>query len=523
MTIELSELSAPSDSRDYARRWWTLGVLCMSLVMIVVANASLNVALPTLTRDLHAGSSSLQWIVDAYSLVFAGLLLTAGALGDRYGWRMALNVGLVIFGTASGFAAFAGSAAQLIVARAAMGIGAALVMPSTLSILAHVFPRQERPRAIAIWTGFAGVGAGLGGVTSGWLLQHFWWGSIFLTNVGVVVVALLAGALFVPSSRRDHPPTLDPAGALLSIAGLGALIYAIIEAPVKGWLSGPSVATFAVAFAVLAAFAWWELRAPEPMLDLHFFRNLRFTAAASSITLIFFVMFGMIFVLTQYLQSVLGYTPLQAGVRMLPWAAVYMISAPRSARLVEHWGHRRVVSTGLAVVAFGLAILSRSGLHGNYLLLALSLVVTAAGMGMVTAPSTGAIVTSLPLNKAGVGSAVNDTTRELGGALGVAVVGSILASVYRSDIAPRIVGLPVSAHAATASLGSALQAANTLPRSSGLVLASAARESYVHAFDLTITVTVVVALLASGLVAWLLRPVPDEGAAQQRVAVLEAA
>jgi EmrB/QacA subfamily drug resistance transporter len=510
MTVEQKPFATNELSRDYDRRWWTLGVLCMSLVMIVVANASLNVALPTLTKDLHAGSSALQWIVDAYSLVFAGLLLTAGALGDRFGRRLALNVGLVTFGVASGMAALATSSGQLILARAAMGIGAALVMPSTLSVLAHVFPPNERPRAIAIWTGFAGVGAGLGGVTSGWLLQHFWWGSIFLTNVGVVAVALLAGAFFVPSSRTDRTPTLDPVGAILSIAGLGSLIYAIIEAPVAGWISGRTLVSFALSAAVLAGFAKWELRTPEPMLDLRFFRNPRFTAATSSITLIFFVMFGMIFVLTQYLQSVVGYTPLQAGVRMLPWALVYMVAAPRSARLVERWGHRRVVSTGLAVVAAGLALLSQSGLHANYALLALSLVVTAAGMGMVTAPSTGAIVSSLPLNKAGVGSAVNDTTRELGGALGVAVVGSILASLYRGDIAHRIVGLPVAAHSATGSLGAALQASTALPRPTAEALVSAARESYVHAFDLTIAVTTVVALMASGLVWWLLRPTPAE-------------
>ncbi len=496
-----------AESREYTRRWWTLGVLCVSLVMIVVANASLNVALPTLMKDLHAGSSSVQWIVDAYSLVFAGLLLTAGALGDRYGRRLALNVGLVIFGAASGLAALAQSSGQLITARAAMGIGAAFVMPATLSVLAHVFPAAERPRAIAIWTGFAGVGAGLGGVTSGWLLQHFWWGSIFLTNVAVVAVALVAGAFFVPSAKTDDAPTLDPVGAILSIGGLGSLIYAIIEAPVAGWLSWPTMTAFSVAAVLLGAFARWELRSPEPMLDLRFFRNPSFTAAASSITLIFFVMFGMIFVLTQYLQTVLGYTPLQAGFRVLPWAVVYMVAAPRSARLVLRWGHRRVVSTGLAVVAGGLALLSTSGLHANYALLALSLVVTAAGMGMVTAPSTGAIVTSLPLPKAGVGSAVNDTTRELGGALGVAVVGSILASLYRGDIAARIVGLPASAGAATKSLSGALQASATLAGPAGRSLADAARQSYVHAFDLTIMVTAVVALLASGLVSWLLRPV----------------
>ncbi|MHB8467154.1 MAG: MFS transporter [Acidimicrobiales bacterium] len=509
-------------STTYDRRWWTLGVLCLSLVMIVVANASLNVALPTLVKDLHASASSLQWIVDAYSLVFAGLLLTAGALGDRYGRRLALNTGLVVFGAASGLAALAGSSGQLIAARAVMGVGAALVMPATLSVLAHVFPPTERPRAIAIWAGFAGVGAGIGGVTSGWLLQHFSWGSIFLTNVGVVVVALVAGAILVPSSKADHHSSLDPAGALLSIAGLGALIYAIIEAPVRGWGSASTLVSFAVAAAVLVLFAWWELRSSDPMLDLRFFRNPRFTAAAASITLVFFTMFGMIFILTQYLQAVLGYSPLEAGVRMLPWAAVYMLSAPRSARLVQRFGQRWVVSTGLFVVAAGLGLLSTSGLHANYPMLALSMIVTAAGMGMVTAPSTGAIVASLPLNKAGVGSAVNDTTRELGGALGVAVIGSILASVYRSDIAHR---LPSGVHVATTSLGATLHAASSLPGADASTVATAARQSYVHAFDLTLLVSVGVALVASALVAWVLRPASVESTVEEETAgvVFEAA
>jgi EmrB/QacA subfamily drug resistance transporter len=494
------------DARAYERRWWTLGVLCLSLVMIVVANASLNVALPTLVKDLHASSSALQWIVDAYSLVFAGLLLTAGAFGDRYGRRLALNSGLVIFGAASAIAAFSGSASALIVARAIMGIGAALVMPATLAVLAHVFPPEERRRAIAIWTGFAGVGAGLGGVTSGWLLQHFWWGSIFLTNVAVVTIALIAGAFLVPSSRDDRRPALDPVGAVLSIAGLGSLIYAIIEAPTRGWLSTGTIATFAIAVVVLAGFAAWELHVDEPMLDLRFFRNPRFTAATSSITLIFFTMFGMIFVLTQYLQLVLGYSPLQAGVRVLPWAAVYMFSAPRSARLVERFGQRAVVSTGLAVVAGGLALMSRSGIHAEYALLVVALVVTAAGMGMVTAPSTGAIMVSLPLNKAGVGSAVNDTTRELGGALGVAVVGSTLASLYRSGVSTRIASLPASTHVATSSLGAAIDKAATLPGPVGNALVDAARHAYVHAFDVTLVVAAAVALGASVLVSLMLRP-----------------
>ncbi|MDQ1519687.1 MAG: hypothetical protein QOI55_760, partial [Actinomycetota bacterium] len=457
--LAVESIADAADTRDYERRWWTLGVLCVSLVMIVIANASLNVALPTLVRDLHASSSSLQWIVDAYSLVFAGLLLTAGSLGDRYGRRLALNGGLVLFGLASGVAAFSSSAGALIAARAAMGVGAAFVMPATLSVLAHVFPPDERPRAIAIWAGFAGVGAALGGVTSGWLLQHFWWGSIFLTNVGVVALALVAGFFFIPKAHEKKHAPLDPLGALFSIAGLGALIYGIIEAPNRGWLSAATVATFVVALAILAAFSWWELHAADPMLDLRFFRNPRFTAATTTITLIFFVMFGTFFIITQYLQSVQGYSPLGAGVRILPWAAAYMVSTTQSARLVERYGQRRVVSTGMIVVGAGLALMSRSGVHSSYALFALALVTTAAGMGLTTAPSTGAIMRSLPLEKAGVGSAVNDTTRELGGALGVAALGSILTSQFHVAGAG-VAGLPA---AATRSLGLALQTAATLP------------------------------------------------------------
>jgi EmrB/QacA subfamily drug resistance transporter len=507
-------------ARDYERRWWTLGVLCLSLVMIVIANASLNVALPTLVNDLHASASSLQWIVDAYSLVFAGLLLTAGSLGDRYGRRLALNGGLVIFGVASLAAALSGSAGALIAARAAMGIGAAFVMPATLSVLAHVFPPNERPRAIAIWAGFAGVGAALGGVTSGWLLQHFWWGSIFLTNVFTVVVALVAGAVLIPRSHdRVHAP-LDPVGAVLSIAGLGSLIYGIIEGPSHGWGSTESIATFAIAGALLVAFTQWELRVADPMLDLRFFRNPQFTAATTTITFVFLVMFGTFFLIAQYLQLVLGYSPLSAGVRVLPWAATYMVSTTRSARLVERFGQRAVVSTGLAVVAGGLAIMATSGVRSNYPLFALALVVSAAGMGLTTAPSTGAIMRSLPLEKAGVGSAVNDTTRELGGALGVAALGSILTSTFHGAIAADVRALP---DAATHSLGSALQYASTLPGTRGTIVADAARHAYAHAFDVTLLIGVGVALLAAATISWLLRPNAQQPVGVESDVVLEAA
>jgi EmrB/QacA subfamily drug resistance transporter len=513
--------AAPAEisSRDYDRRWWVLGVLCVSLVLIVSANASLNVALPTLVGDLHAGSSSLQWIVDAYSLVFAGLLLTAGSLGDRYGRRLAPNGGLAVFGLASLFATLSNSAGALIAARAAMGVGAAFVMPSTLSVLAHVFPPDERPKAIGVWAAFAGVGVALGGVLSGWLLQHFWWGSIFLINVFVVGVALVAGFFLIPSANEKRHAPLDPLGALLSIAGLGALIYSIIEAPDHGWLTASTLGGFGVAIAILGAFTVWELHAKEPMLDLRFFRNPRFTAGASAITLIFFVMFGTFFILSQYLQLVLGYSPLGAGIRILPWALGYMVSTTRAARLVVRFGQRRIVSSGMLIVAVGLAILSRCTVDTSYWVVALSLVITAIGMGFTTAPSTGAIMQSLPLEKAGVGSAVNDTTREVGGALGVAVFGSLVASRFHSVVSG-VAGLPA---AARSSLGAALQTAGTLPDARGAAVARSARDAYVSGFRGTLVVAALVAVAASGIISWLLRPNASVAVSAEAQVLAEAA
>jgi EmrB/QacA subfamily drug resistance transporter len=516
---ELDREQAAS-AREYERRWWTLGVLCISLVMIVMANASLNVALPTLADDLHASSSSLQWIVDAYSLVFAGLLLTAGSLGDRYGRRLALNGGLIVFGAASLFAVLSNSSTAVIGARAVMGVGAAFVMPATLSILAHVFPPNERPRAIAIWAGFAGFGVAMGGVVSGALLEHFWWGSIFLINVFVVVVALVAGFFLIPKSREKIHAPLDPLGALLSIAGLSALVYGIIEAPDNGWLSTQTLGTFAIAIAILSAFVWWQWKAKEPMLDLRFFRNPRFTAATTAITLVFFAMFGTYFIFTQYLQFVHGYDPLSAGIRMVPWALAYIVSATQSAKLVERFGQRLVVSSGLVIGGAGLATVAvTSSLTASYWWFALGIVIEALGMGITTAPSTGAIMQSLPLHKAGVGSAVNDTTRELGGALGVAVLGSLVASHFRSSFGSAIAGLPAKA---THSLAEALQHAAAVGGARGGTIATAAKVSYVDAFNTTLWVGMGVVLVASGIVAWLLRPAATERIDAERAAEAQA-
>ncbi len=489
--------------REYERRWWTLGVLCISLVMIVMANASLNVALPTLAKDLNTGASGLQWIVDAYSLVFAGLLLTAGSLGDRYGRRLALNGGLIVFGASSLFAVLSSSADSVIGARAVMGVGAAFVMPATLSILAHVFPPRERPRAIAIWAGFAGVGVAMGGVVSGALLEHFWWGSIFLINVIVVVIALVAGFFLIPRSREKIHASLDPLGAVLSIAGLASLVYGIIEAPDNGWASTQTLVTFATAVAILGAFVAWELKAKEPMLDLAYFRNPRFTAATTAITLAFFAMFGSYFLFAQYLQFVHGYDPLSAGVRIVPWAIAYLVSATQSAKLVERFGQRLVVASGLTIAGLGIATLAvTSSVTASYWWFALGVVIQALGMGLTTAPSTGAIMRSLPLHKAGVGSAVNDTTRELGGALGVAVLGSLVSSQFRSSMQGAVSGLPAKA---TQSFADALQSAAAAGGARGGAIANAAKVSLADAFSSTLWVAAIVVIVASGIVAWLLR------------------
>jgi EmrB/QacA subfamily drug resistance transporter len=483
------------------RRWWTLAVLCLSLVMVVVGNTVLNVALPTLVRDLEATSTQLQWMVDSYGLVFAGLLLTAGALGDRYGRKGALVAGLLIFGSASVVSAFATSPGHLILTRAAMGIGAAFVMPATLSILTSVFPPHERGRAIGVWAGLAGAGAAIGPVAGGWLLEHFWWGSVFLLNVPIVVAALVAGRWLVPKSRDDHHVALDPVGAGLSIVGLSALLYGIIEAPTYGWADPITLTAFVLAAVFLAAFAWWELRVEHPMLDLGYFRDPRFSAAGAAITLVFFAMFGTFFLLTQYLQIVLGYGALEAGLRTLPAALTMGITAPAAARLVERVGARRVVSGGLATVGVGLLVLSALGTEANYPLFVLALVIMALGMASTMAPSTASIMSSIPMNKAGVGSAVNDTTRELGGALGVAVLGSIVVSHYGSALADKLTGVPPSlAAVASKSVGAAVQIGGEVGGPAGAAIADAARTAFVDAMGIALVIGAVVTFVASALV-----------------------
>jgi EmrB/QacA subfamily drug resistance transporter len=493
-------LSQRVADRAEERRWWILIVLCFSLLVIVLDNSILNVAIPTSVRELDATNSELQWMVDAYTIVLAGLLLTAGSLCDRFGRRPALQFGLVVFGLGSLAAALAGSANELIATRAFMGIGGAFIMPATLSIITNVFPAKERPKAIGIWAATAGVAIALGPLTGGFLLEHFYWGSIFLVNIPIVVVGVLAGVFLIPNSKDLHPQRIDPVGAVLSIVGLSTLLYAVIEGPVEGWTDPMTLLFFAIGGVTLALFFVWELRSDHPMLDLSFFKNPRFSVASGAIAVTFFAMFGSIFVLTQYLQFVLGYSPLETGVRLLAFAIPMMIFAPLSARFVERVGAKAVVGAGLALVATGLVLSTGLDASSSYGAIAWRMVVMATGMALTMAPATDSIMGSLPLAKAGVGSAVNDTTRQIGGAVGVAVVGSVFSSIYSAEVAGAISGQPVPPEVTNGikdSVGFALQAAARIGGSAGTELADAARSAFIDGFHAGLIVGGVVAAIGA--------------------------
>jgi EmrB/QacA subfamily drug resistance transporter len=506
MTLAASHDGFMIDEHVYRRRWWTLAVLCTSLVIVIVGNTSLNVALPTLARELDASSTQLQWMVDAYALVFAGFLFTAGALGDRYGRKGALQIGLLIFLAGCLLAAFLETAEGVILGRAVMGLGAAFVMPSTLSVLANVFPPHERTKAIAIWAGISGAGAALGPIASGFLLEHFSWGAVFFVNVPIILLALVAGWFLVPRSSDPEHARLDPVGALLSIGGLSALVYSIIEAPHHGWASVTTLAWFAGALVLIGCFIAWELHSRHPMLDLHWFRDRRFSVASGGITLVFFAMFGTFFLITQYFQLVLGYSALEAGIKQLPVAAMMVVVAPQTPRFSARFGANRVTGVGLAFVGAGLLVLGMLGASTPYAVVVLPMLMISGGMALTIAPFTGSIMSAVPPSRAGVGSAMNDTTRELGGALGVAVLGSLVLSQYQSAIDPALAGLPEAARAmADSGLAGALQVAAGLEPSAGAELVSQARDAFLTGMGFACTVGAVVVAIA-GVMTWRLLP-----------------
>jgi MFS family permease len=516
-----------------------LVVICLSVFVISVDATIVNVALPTLSRELDADTAQLEWIVDAYTLVIAGLLLSAGSLSDRYGRRAWLSAGLAVFAITSAVAAQVHSADALIAARAAMGVGAAVIFPTTLSLITNIFTDPvPRANAIGVWAAMTGVGVAAGPITGGWLLEHFSWGSIFLVNVPVAAVAIVGGILFVPTSRDPATPPLDIGGLMLSSIGVTALVYTVIEAPNWGWSSARTAAGFGVAVVVLAGFAVWERRVghsrqrgrhaarrqadyhhppharsrhevPQraPMLDVSVFANRRFSGGSLAVTAGFLTLFGFIFVITQYFQFIKSYSAFETGVRLLPVAVSIAVASVLGPRMVERVGTTAVVAAGLAIFAAGLGWASTVDAATPYIQIAMQMVLLGGGLGLTTAPATESIMGSLSADKAGVGSAVNDTTRELGGTLGVAIVGSVFASVYSGGIgsASAVAALPVDVRSTMErSTAAAYKVIGQLPAERIADVRDAVNHAFLHGLQIGALVCAAIALGAAVVVAGLL-------------------
>ena len=506
---------APSPSDAPSRRWRALAVLCVPLLIVSLDNTVLNVVLPTLVRKLHATTSELQWIVDAYVLVFGGLMLVAGSLADRVGRKRTFMAGLLVFAAGSTWAAFSGSVGVLIAARASMGIGAALIMPSTLSIITNTFADPgERQRALGFWAGTSGAGVALGPIVGGLLLAHFWWGSVFLINVPVALIGLLLAVRLVPDSKDPHAKRLDLVGSVLSIAGLGLLLWAVIEAPVHGWSSALVLGAGSAGLAVLAGFVLWERSSSHPMLNLRFFAARRFSAAILCNGMLAFGLYGALFVLTQFLQFQLGYTPLQAGLRVLPAAGAIAVVAPLSTVLVRRLGTKLTVTAGLLVAAAGLWQISAASVGTTYADAVPGMVMLGVGAGLTMPPSTGSVMGSLPAAHTGVGSATNGAFMQVGGALGVAVIGSLLSTRYQDRLTHALAPYRVPhsiQETILGSLGSALGLARQLGGVTGQLLAQFARSAFISGMDLGLFVAALVALAGALLALFALpsRPTPE--------------
>jgi EmrB/QacA subfamily drug resistance transporter len=446
-----TQSAPPQPNTGHPRRWTILAVLVLSLLVVVLDNTVLNVALRTIAdpvRGLGATQAELEWAINSYTLVFAGLLFTAGVIGDRIGRRRMLLIGLVMFGLASLASAYAQTPTELIWARALMGLGGAAVMPSTLSIISNVFDPRERGKAIGVWAGAVGLGVAIGPVVGGALLEKFWWGSVFLINVPIIALALILVASLVPESRNPNPGRIDLVGVSLSIAGLLSLVYGIIDGGEHGFGRLSVWLWIGLGLAILAAFIRQERRSDHPSLDVKLFSDARFSAAVATIGLVFFAAFGTLFFLAFYLQLVRGYTPLQAGLLMTPFAAAQLIFAPQSAGMVKRFGPKAVCAVGLGLVTIGLAGFALVGTSTPIWVLLVLTFVQGAGMANVVPPSTESIMSSLPPQRAGVGSAVSNTIRQVGGALGVAILGAVLSAVYRSEIGDSLSALPAAARSA---------------------------------------------------------------------------
>jgi EmrB/QacA subfamily drug resistance transporter len=488
-----------------AHRWATLMVVCASALIINVDNTILNVALPTLVRTLHATSSELQWIVDSYAMVFAGLLLVGGSLADRFGRKRLFLLGMTVFAGGSIGAAFSGSVDLLIACRAVMGAGAALTIPASLSIINDVFrDPTERARAIGAWAGTIGLGIAIGPIAGGLLLARFWWGSIFMVNVPIVIAGFVGALLLVPDSKNQAADRPDPGGALLSIGGLGLLLWAIIEAPTQGWTSKSVVGVGVASLVVIGAFVAWEAHSRHPMLKLAYFADRRFSVAAAGECLGLFGLMGALFLQTQWLQFDLGYSPLQAGLRILPIAAVLCVSAPLSPMVARAAGIKCTVAAGLAAIAGGLWQVSAVSTPATtYGMVVPGMLLIGLGTGLLLPTATNSVVGSVPQGDSGIGSASNAVALQVGGALGVAVIGSVMSTRYQNHMIAALASRHVSVVATNTilgSLGGALTVANSAGGATGTLLAHAARAAFMSGNQVSLAVGAGVALGGAVLV-----------------------
>ena len=490
------------DNKTHESRWIILGIMSLSLVIVMLNNVTLNVALPEMSKDLRADNSDLQWIVDSYALIFGGTLLVMGALGDRFGRKRALQLGLLLLGSASAAAAFyADSSSDVIIARAAMGFGAALVMPATLSIVIVVFPREERGKAIGIWTMMAGIGAPIGLLVGGWAVENYDWQMVFLINIPIILIALLLGLIFVPNSKDSKKTPLDPVGAILSIAALGTILYAIIEAPTLGWTSSEMIAISGIGVALTYVFIQWEKRAEFPMLPINFFKFNGFSLGLVAIMLASFVMFSFMFTQMLHFQLVRGHSALEAAVRFLPLPMGLMPAAANSDKLVAKFGSNNVISLGLSLMTAAMVIFTTVEIDSEYIRLACIFVLLGFGMGLTLAPATTVVMDSIPSDKAGVGSATNDASREVGGALGIAIGGSVLNEYYqRNMIVPEgleLGNIPLESFPAAMQIGGDLLAEGNLL---GLALIENAQHAFMEGMIASATIMGVIALINAILV-----------------------
>ncbi|HXZ99008.1 MAG TPA: MFS transporter [Candidatus Binatia bacterium] len=507
------------------RRPLALGILCLSLLIVVLDATVLNVALPTLVRDLNATSSDLQWIVDAYVVAFAGLLLVSGSVADRIGRKWIYLIGLALFAVCSLWATLSGSVGMLIAARASMGVGGAMIMPSTLALITGMYTDpHERQRAFGIWSATTGAAVALGPIVGGLLLAHFSWGSIFLINVPIAAVALALAIPFVPNSRNPRAGRPDLLGAVLSIAGLGLLLWALIEAPVDGWTSVKVIGVGAGAIAVLAGFVLWELHTPNPMLRLSFFRSRTFSASVVAVSMVVFGLYGALFVLTQFLQFDLGYSALETGIRVLPAAGTIVVVAPLANLVDRLIGTKLTVAAGLLVIAGGLFQVSTGTVTTTYVDILPGIILLGFGVALVIPTVVAAVMGSLPSEHTGIGAATNNTFFQVGGALGVAVIGSLLSTRYQNSMTSSL--LPYHQYMAAhhlitpeiqsqimGSVGGALEVAARATPLIGQVLAAMARSAFVSGMDLALFTGAMVAL-AAGILA--LAALPARTVAKRR-------